>query len=140
MNINKILRKIYTFLFKEHDIGFMRICYAMLIPCALSKEFCSWWMLFLAFIMTIAIHARTKRWELYADGKELHTGISELSTEGKALYRALYKEMIGGDNMHWIDNADSYICPICGFETDNPNKFQCKCPVCEFMDEKDSHV
>ena len=96
MNINKILRKIYTFLFKEHDIGFMRICYAMLIPCALSKEFCSWWMLFLAFIMTIAIHARTKRWELYADGKELHTGISELSTEGKALYRALYKEMIGG--------------------------------------------
>jgi rubrerythrin len=39
--------------------------------------------------------------------------------------------------MHWFDNADSYICPVCGFETDNPNKFQARCPVCGFMDEKD---
>ncbi len=40
--------------------------------------------------------------------------------------------------MHWIDNADSYICPICGFETDNPNKYDgCTCPVCGFQDEKD---
>lgn len=39
--------------------------------------------------------------------------------------------------MHWIDNADSYICPVCGFETDNPLRFKCKCPVCEFMDKKD---
>ena len=39
--------------------------------------------------------------------------------------------------VHWIDNADSYICPICGFETNNPNRFNCKCPVCGFMDTKD---
>jgi len=39
--------------------------------------------------------------------------------------------------MHWIDNADSYICPVCGFETDNPLRFKCKCPVCGFIDEKD---
>lgn len=40
--------------------------------------------------------------------------------------------------MHWIDNADSYICPICGFETGNPNRFEgCRCPVCGFQDEKD---
>ena len=38
---------------------------------------------------------------------------------------------------HWIDNADSYICPICGFETDNPNRFDCKCPICGFVDGKD---
>lgn len=23
---------------------------------------------------------------------------------------------------HWIDNADSWICPYCGYECDNPNK------------------
>ena len=23
---------------------------------------------------------------------------------------------------HWIDNADSYICSHCGYETNNPNK------------------
>jgi len=40
--------------------------------------------------------------------------------------------------MHWIDNADSYICPVCGFEANNPNKYEgCKCPVCGFQDEKD---
>lgn len=40
--------------------------------------------------------------------------------------------------MHWIDNADSYICPICGLETGNPNRFEgCRCPVCGFQDEKD---
>lgn len=38
---------------------------------------------------------------------------------------------------HWIDNADSYICPICRFETNNPNRFHCRCPKCGFMDPKD---
>ena len=39
---------------------------------------------------------------------------------------------------HWIDNADSYICPVCRFETDNPNRFPfAKCPRCGFQDEKD---
>ena len=36
----------------------------------------------------------------------------------------------------WIDNADSYLCPVCGFEVNNPNKFRAhptmntKCPKC----------
>ena len=39
---------------------------------------------------------------------------------------------------HWIDNADSYICPVCGFETDNPNRYtDATCPICSFQDLKD---
>lgn len=41
---------------------------------------------------------------------------------------------------HWIDNADSYICPICGFETNSPNRHNCKCPICGFMDIKDAYI
>lgn len=33
----------------------------------------------------------------------------------------------------YIDNADSYICPICGNEIANPNKYENnKCPICGF--------
>ena len=39
---------------------------------------------------------------------------------------------------HWIVNADSYICPDCGFETNNPNKLKnTTCPLCGFQDPKD---
>lgn len=39
---------------------------------------------------------------------------------------------------HWIDNADSYICPDCFLEVNNPNKYAgCACPRCGFQDEKD---
>ena len=38
---------------------------------------------------------------------------------------------------HWIDNADSYICPVCRYEVNNPNKFHGKCPRCGFVDAKD---
>lgn len=39
---------------------------------------------------------------------------------------------------HWIDNADSYICPKCGIEVNNPARYDgCKCPNCGFQDEKD---
>lgn len=38
---------------------------------------------------------------------------------------------------HWIDNVDSYICPRCGFETDNPNRHSKRCPKCGFMDAND---
>lgn len=45
------------------------------------------------------------------------------------------------DDKHWIDNADSYICPDCGFETDSPAKYPgCKCPKCGFQDEKDKYA
>lgn len=39
---------------------------------------------------------------------------------------------------HWIDNADSWICPVCRLEVSSPAKYDgCKCPVCGFQDEKD---
>lgn len=40
---------------------------------------------------------------------------------------------------HWIDNADSYICPVCRLEVNNPAKFWgCICPRCGFQDPKDA--
>ncbi len=38
---------------------------------------------------------------------------------------------------NWIDNADSYRCPVCGHETGNPNYHNCECPVCGFVADKD---
>jgi rubredoxin len=41
-------------------------------------------------------------------------------------------------SLHWLDNADSWICPVCGFETGSPAKYEgCKCPKCGFQDDKD---
>lgn len=37
----------------------------------------------------------------------------------------------------WIDDADCYRCPVCGFETHNPNQHGCKCPKCGFVADKD---
>lgn len=31
---------------------------------------------------------------------------------------------------HWIDNADSYICSACGYESNNPNKEKYGAGVC----------
>lgn len=39
--------------------------------------------------------------------------------------------------MHWIGNADSYICPVCRTEVYNPAYHGYRCPICGFMDEKD---
>lgn len=33
---------------------------------------------------------------------------------------------------HWIDNADSYICSRCGYETNNPNKERLGPNICPF--------
>ena len=42
---------------------------------------------------------------------------------------------------HWISNADSWICPVCGFEASNPNNYEgAKCPVCGFQDPKDREL
>lgn len=62
-----LLKKIYRFLFQKHDIGFMRFCYAMLIPCALSPEFCRWWMLFASFVLVLATQANVKGWNRRSD-------------------------------------------------------------------------
>lgn len=41
-------------------------------------------------------------------------------------------------NDHWIDDADHWICPRCGFITSSPSKYEgCKCPRCSFQAEKD---
>lgn len=41
---------------------------------------------------------------------------------------------------YWIDNADSYICPVCRFETNNPNRYAgAKCPYCGFQAEEDKN-
>lgn len=40
---------------------------------------------------------------------------------------------------HWIDNADSYICPKCGYECVSPARFPYyRCPICGFQDPKDA--
>lgn len=57
-----MLRKIYTFLFREHDIGVIRFFYAMLIPCVLSDVFCHWWMVFMTFVLILVTHANVKGW------------------------------------------------------------------------------
>lgn len=38
----------------------------------------------------------------------------------------------------WIDNCDSYTCPDCGFECDNPLRHSkiAQCPKCGFVPEK----
>ena len=58
----EILRKIYTFLFRDHSVGFIRFCYAMLIPCAFSHTFRCWWLLFLCFVEALRFHASEKGW------------------------------------------------------------------------------
>nr|DAI23081.1 MAG TPA: DNA-directed RNA polymerase [Caudoviricetes sp.] len=37
---------------------------------------------------------------------------------------------------YWIDNADSYICSICGYECNNPNKEKYGADVCPNCGEK----
>ena len=36
-------------------------------------------------------------------------------------------------NMDWIDNADSYICPVCRLEVNSPAKSNYQCPRCGFI-------
>lgn len=41
-------------------------------------------------------------------------------------------------NLHWIDDADHWRCPVCGEYVICPSVYVgCKCPVCGFQDEKD---
>nr|DAM27899.1 MAG TPA: zinc finger domain protein [Caudoviricetes sp.] len=39
--------------------------------------------------------------------------------------------------MEWIDNADSWVCPICGYECDNPNRLPGIRCICGFKAQKD---
>lgn len=58
----KILKAIYDFLFKKHPIASIRILYLSLIPCAIWKQFCREWMIFLNFILILVIQANTREW------------------------------------------------------------------------------
>ena len=39
------------------------------------------------------------------------------------------------DLLNWIDNADSYLCPKCGMEVNNPAKTEGRCR-CGFQDPR----
>ncbi len=67
---------------------------------------------------------------------EFLSWLNEANTPDKAPCEELVSKEIESKN--WIDNADSWICPICGFETGSPAKYKgCKCPKCGFQDDKD---
>lgn len=59
----KILKAIYNFLFKRHDIATIRILYLTLIPCAIWKQFSVVWMVFLDFILILLIQAKDRGWD-----------------------------------------------------------------------------
>lgn len=56
------MKKLYTFLFLKHDVGFYRFCVAMLIPCAVWFEVCRVWMLVMAFVQMLVVLAHEKGW------------------------------------------------------------------------------
>lgn len=62
-----MIKKIYRFLFIDHDVATCRICYAMLLPCALSARFCRVWMCVMAFAVTVVMQGRAKGWNRYDD-------------------------------------------------------------------------
>lgn len=44
-------------------------------------------------------------------------------------------------NLHWIDDADHWECPICGAYVTSPSVYtDCRCPVCGFQDQKDNFL
>lgn len=48
-----------------------------------------------------------------------------------------------GDKMktlEWIDNADSWLCPICRMEISTPTKYNYHCPKCGFIAERDKKM
>lgn len=57
--------------------------------------------------------------------------------ERKVDYKKYVYDLVYG-GLSWIDNADSYICPVCGKEVNNPAKYPgCKCPCCGFQSPRD---
>lgn len=56
------MKKLYTFLFQEHDIEFFRFYLAMLIPCALWKVICGIWVLVMVGVQTLIMVTHQKGW------------------------------------------------------------------------------
>lgn len=42
-------------------------------------------------------------------------------------------------HMEWLDNADSYICPVCRTEVSSPAAYNYHCPWCGFIAERDKN-
>ena len=41
--------------------------------------------------------------------------------------------------MEWLDNADSWLCPVCKIEVSIPTKYNYHCPSCGFIAERDKN-
>lgn len=42
--------------------------------------------------------------------------------------------------LEWIDNADSWLCPVCRTEVWSPVVYNYHCPECGFIAEKDKRI
>lgn len=94
--------------------------------------FCGYWTLEMHCIQPIKIYPDVEICQIYyhtIEGRidKLYRG--KYQNANRIEPSSLYKEWGQGDE--WIDNADSYICRKCRFETDNPMKYPlAKCPIC----------
>ena len=72
--------------------------------------------------------ARIRPWEIKFNDEKNH------------ILRTMQKDWDKRKSKHWIDNADSYVCPVCNQEVRSPSAYPgCKCPNCGFQDEKDKN-
>lgn len=87
--MTELLKKLYRLLFWKCDRGFMLLCYAMLIPCALNQEFCRWWMLFMSAVLVLVIQANAKGWNkisAFSPSRTEEEIRASLSPEARELY------------------------------------------------------
>lgn len=56
------MKPVYKFLFMEHDIGFMRFCFGMMIPCAFSVTIMRVWVVIVLFIDLLRGYAHDRGW------------------------------------------------------------------------------
>ena len=64
----------------------------------------------------------------------------DLDTNGWKIKQLL---MQIGDRMktlEWIDNADSWLCPVCRMEVSTPTKYNYHCPKCGFIAERNKRI
>lgn len=58
----KILKTLCNFLLVKHDMGFVRFCYIMTLPCMVWRTFCGWWLMFMSFAVAFAAMGKAKGW------------------------------------------------------------------------------
>lgn len=83
-------------------------------------------------LTSIISQARREMQGVYASADDIDRAIAERLVEKGAVL--LPEET----RLAWIDNADSYICPLCRLEVSSPAKYKgCRCPRCGFVAAKD---